>query len=178
MEIHKLGWTNTDNSLVAVVSRNSAMLDGTKLSRSALRGVKKISIARQPLSWSVSSRMFIFIVHEGLLQPLDQSHLIYYASLLVSLVADLIQASDVSHTMQHWHIYRVCSPKDESVHVFLLVRAHTRRSSFPSLTYRNGTKGCLWRCTQLSKQADLRTILLTSGQRVKLDFLTSTVSFL
>jgi len=40
---------------------------------------------------------------------------------VVSLAADLIQASDVAHTMQHWHVYRVRFPFQISFHCFKAV---------------------------------------------------------
>lgn len=92
------------------------------------------------------------------------------------VIEHLIQASDIAHTMQHWHIYRVSSTSGRR-HDLCRTQSLTIRLALDSVgSHRNGIAGCLRNCTRRILKADLRKIRPTFGTRERLAFSTFTFS--
>ena len=59
-------------------------------------------------------------------EKLDETEITKVNRKATIVIEHLIQASDVSHTMQHWHIYRVSSPSQLSIDLPEYLKAHLR----------------------------------------------------
>lgn len=94
------------------------------------------------------------------------------------VIEHIIQASDVSHTMQHWHIYKVRlrvlrTQQSRFGPRRLLYQSHS--NPFCLLTfYRNGTSAFFGKCTFPILVEDLRRILPRAGTKVNSGSLTFT----
>ena len=97
-------------------------------------------------------------------------------------IEHIIQASDVSHTMQHWHIYRVrqqlISPLAKRCATNKTSMPHQICSPTPLLSTRNGTKNYLLRCIWPSGPVVWPKTQQPFGTKEKLVSSTTTVRFL
>lgn len=84
----------------------------------------------------------------------------------------IITASDIAHTMQHWHIYRVRASSQMGHFRCFICWSH----ELSSCVCRNGMQGCLKKCGKPGRRVEQTRALLSFGTRVKSASLTFTVS--